>query len=455
MAGIGFEIRKMFGKKTIASGIKGTFYAIFATIGPIVIFMAMSIILRLFMEMMAISYPDKLLFNSSFTYCFLVAIITSSLFTNTVSRYVADKIYADREADISASIIGVLTLGSIISGTVMAIMVWRMSQTGAYSAATLLAYYLTGVLACNVYNIMTYVTAIKEYQKIFRAFLLGLSSTLILVNVFAYLNLEFMFNFYLAIAIGFFIILTMVIYECVKAFNRPSDKIFEFISYLNKYPLLFFTSFIFTTGFYISNIIYWNISDNALQVNIFRTLPAYDLAMMLAIMANLPALVIFVVKIETSFYEKYIEYLSALNNDTYKVIEKKRKNMIRELSLQLFFIYDLQLIFCLFLLIISYIIFPYLGISNQTFFYFRVLIIALYALFSMQFTMIIQYYFVDYKSTFIAAIIYFAVEVILCLIVGYNYYQYPLLVGSLAGWAISFITLRNYLKKVNVNLLCR
>lgn len=77
-------------------------------------------------------------------------------------------------------------------------------------------------------------------------------------------------------------------------------------------------------GIYCPTIIYWFFSGIAEQVSVFRTAPAYDFALFLAVFVNMPSLVIFVVKVETSFYEKYTLYVSALNNGTHDLIRKER-----------------------------------------------------------------------------------------------------------------------------------
>ena len=72
-------------------------------------------------------------------------------------------------------------------------------------------------------------------------------------------------------------------------------------------------------------------------------------------------MVIFEVKTETTFYEKYIEYLSAINKGTYDLIESKRVALQNTISLQLFFLYEVQLIITIiFNIFKDYIVIEYL-----------------------------------------------------------------------------------------------
>ena len=79
---------------------------------------------------------------------------------------------------------------------------------------------------------------------------------------------------------------------------------------------------------------------------------------------NVPALVIFVVKVETAFYEKYTLYVSALNNGTHDLIQKERDVMARALRHQLFFVYEIQLIITVVLVCLVSVFFPYLNAST-------------------------------------------------------------------------------------------
>lgn len=89
------------------------------------------------------------------------------------------------------------------------------------------------------------------------------------------------------------------------------------------------------------------------HVSIFRTVPNYNLAMFAAIAVNMSALVIFVVKAETASFDKYVAYLSAVNQGSYSRIEKERENMNNTIHYQLFFVYGVQLIITVILICLA------------------------------------------------------------------------------------------------------
>lgn len=459
MAGIGFELRRIFRKKTMVDTILGCAYATVATIGPTVTFIIMLFGLQYVMRLYHTSEAENLFFISSFTYAFLVAILISSLVNTILSRYVSDKIYEEKVEDISASIFGVLTVGSVCSGLVMLVFCVLMHYYDSMPVSFLVAYYLLGVLATNTYTLMTYISALKEYKKVTASF--GVGVLMAIPSFYCckeLIQLPVIFSLYITLGITFFCIDLMLVFFSIKAFGRPGKNCFDFLVYYKKYPLLVLTGFAYMLGFYITNIIYWNLSDMQVRVSIFKTAPSYDVAMFWAVMINLPSMVIFVVKTETGFYEKYKKYISALNTDTYKSIEKYRIELQNILKLQLFFVYEVQLIITILSLSVADILFPYFGIGNNILSMFKVLGMGLYCTLCMYFTMVFLFYFVDYVSAFITTMSFLGIVTIMsftCSKLGNAYYPLPLLFAGISGWVISFVLLRYRMKKLNGYLFCK
>lgn len=127
------------------------------------------------------------------------------------------------------------------------------------------------------------------------------------------------------------------------------------------------------------------------QVSIFHTALSFDMALFLAFVVNIPALVIFVVKVETAFYEKFVVYISVLNNGTLHMIEKERNVMTRALLQEPFFVYEVQLIINV---------------------------------------------------------------VLVCLVSGCFLLPLPLLVGGLSGWLAAYVLLRRRMNKLDSFLMC-
>lgn len=459
MAGIGFELRKLYGKKTLLSSIYGTIYATMTTIGPSVLFAFLVIFFKVVMEYFRVSELENRFFISSFTYIFLSAILISSFFNTIVSRFISDCIFQKRENEISSSVFGVLTCGSIWSGMIMLYFCIRMYINDQIPIRFLALYYILGILATAAYNMITYVSALKQYLQVtvsyFIGILLGIISFFILYKI---MHLHIIMAMYIGLMITFVIINFLLILICMRAFGKPNQNIFLFLTYIKKHFRLFVSGACYMLGFYATSIIYWNLSDLSEKISIFKTAPNYDMAFFLAIIVNMPALVIFVVKTETLFYEKYISYLSALNNGSYHQIEKERLNVSNIIRLQLFFIYEVQLIITIVLICLINVFFPYINVNAEVLNMFLILSMGLYSVFCMYFTVVFLYYFDDQKGSCYGPILFFIITVMLAILfsfVGKPYYPLALLVGGIIGWIISFLRLKRLLSQINKYLLCK
>lgn len=459
MAGIGFELRKIYGRHTLASGIWGTIYATMSTIGPSVLFAILVLGLKTVMDYFSIAEIESRFFISSFSYVFLTAVIVMAFFNTVVSRYISDCIFEKKESSICSSLFGVLAAASTMMGIVMLILCIGLYKSGDVGMVFLLVYYWMGILAADAYILIIYVSALKQYKEVTFSYFIGVVTAVVIFYLsYKIFGVHLIMSAYAALVGGFFIITLLLVFFCVKAFGRPDKKYFSFLKYFRQYPLLMLSGFCYMLGFYITTMIYWRLSDMKEQVSIFCTAPNYDLAMFLAIVVNMPSLVIFVVKVETAFFDKYVAYLSSLNSGSYDRIEKERASMCNIIHYQLFYIYEVQLIITVILICLINVFFPYLDISARVLNMFTVLAMGLYCTFCMYFTVIFLYYFEDHRGACIGPVLFVSVTTVLALVfsrIGKPLYPIPLLAGGLVGWVATFFALKYRLNKLNIFLMCR
>lgn len=459
MAGIGFELKKIYGRKTLASNLWGTVYATMTTIGPTVLSALLMLVLNTLLSRSGLTVLESRFFISSTTCAFLSALVNSSLFSAPVSRYIADCVYLGKESDIFPSAFGVLAISTAISGSVMFLLC-----VGAYYSSYkvpmsfLISYYFLGVLAANAYNLMTYASALKHHKELTFSFFLGL---LLAVGVFLFdrrLGIDKVTAACMALASCFFLVVFALIFQCVRAFGAPRGRYFAFLAYFRQYPMLAAGGVFYILGLYSPTVIYWFFSDIREQVSIFRSVPSYDMAMFLAFVVNIPSLVIFVVKVETAFYEKYTSYVSALNNGTLYLLQKERGVMTRAILMELFFVYEVQLIITVVLICLVSVFFPYLDASIQMLHMFVMLSLGLCSVFCMYFTIVVFYYFSDYGGACVSSLVFLAVTVLGAAAASLSgaFYALPLpmLLGGLCGWIVSFQLLRRRLEKLDSFLMC-
>lgn len=459
MAGIGFELRKIYGRKTLASNICGSVYATMTAVGPAVLAAILILVLKFLMDRADITELESRFFISSFTYIFLISILVSAFFSTTLSRYISDCVFEKAEHDIGASVFGMLTVGTVLSGILLLLLCIGMYVHSGVPLYFLIIYYCLGIFVTNTYNMMTYVSALKQYKEITFSYFAGMLLAGILYYVCTSIfRMHIVLAAYLALACGYFLVVFFLVFWCMKAFGKPGPRYFACLKYFVRYPKLTVSGFCYMLGFYITTMIYWNFSDMREQVSIFRTAPNYDLAMFMAIAVNMSALVIFVVKAETAFFDKYVSYLSVVNQGSYARIEKERENMNNTIHYQLFFVYEVQLIITVVLICLANVFFPYLNISAQVLNMFMILSMGLYTVFCMYFTVIFLYYFEDHTGACIGPCVFLLVTTVVAVVAciyGKPLYPLPLLIGGLCGWVLSFWRLRYRLAHLNAFLMCK
>ena len=461
MAGIGFELKKIYGRKTLAANLWGTLYATMLTIGPTVLSAMLMLVLNVLLSQSGLTVLESRFFIASTTYAFLNGLLVSVLFSTTVSRYIADCIYLGKESDIFPSAFGVLAFTTAISGIVMFLLcagIYHHSQ-GGVPMSFLVVYYFLGVLVTNAYSLMTYASALKHYKALTFSFILGL---LLAVAVYficdRWLEITRVIAACMALVCCFFVVVFALVFQCVKAFGVPKGRYFAFLVYFRQYPKLTVGGVTYMLGLYCSTVIYWFFSDLGEQVSIFRTAPSFDMAMFLAFAVNIPSLVIFVVKVETAFYEKFVVYVSALNNGTLYMIEKERNVMTRAILQELFFVYEVQLIITVILICLVSVFFSFLNASIHMLHMFVMLSLGICTVFCMYFTIVVFQYFADYGGACISSSVFLAVTFFgsVMAVLSHDLYALPLplLLGGLCGWIVSFLLLRRRMEKLDSFLMC-
>ena len=172
MAGIGFELRKIFGRKTLAAHVWGSLYATMTTIGPSILFAALLLIINWGIERCGGTEIEKTFFISSLVYISLIAILVSALFNPVLSRYISDRIFENKEEDIGASLFGVLAISSVISGILGAALCLALYYFDHIPLSFLMVYYWFCVCMSHTYILITYISALKKYKEVTFSYLI-------------------------------------------------------------------------------------------------------------------------------------------------------------------------------------------------------------------------------------------------------------------------------------------
>ena len=455
MAGIGFELKKLFEKKGFFASMRAFGYAAVICTGP----MLLGVILLL--GMMALCAYSRTptqtreLIICMITYTLLASIMTTAFFSMVVTRFTADMLFEDNKKAVLPSFWGstviMMAAGSVLYGLFL-----------IFSGAKLLQQFLMFIFFNELiisWNAMSYLTAIKDYKGIFISFFVSIAFSFVVGFVFLSLHLPVIESLLFAVTSGYGV---MVLWDVVllhRYFPASDANAFSFLKWIDEFLPLALSGFFINIGMFSHLVIMW-FSDIGVQVHgLFYGAPFHDVPALLAFMTTLMTTVNFVVSVEVNFYPKYRNHYSLYNDKgTIGDIKQAQNEMIGTLRTEIFYTSLKQLLFtavCIAGGAHLLDVLP-LGFNELMRGYFRTLCVAygLYATGNM--VMLVLLYFTDYKGAFLATATFAGTTVLFTLISLFFsnvYYGFGFLLSSAVFVTVSVIRLDYFTKRLPYYIL--
>ncbi|MFJ8065528.1 exopolysaccharide Pel transporter PelG [Psychrobacillus sp. NPDC096426] len=435
MAGIGFELRKLYRQEGIVQNIKAYAYSSMTTIGP----MVLCIILVFMQQNMMLSngsrFLDNELFISTMTYCFIFSIILTSGLSMVLTRFIADMIYQKEYKQIITSFYGALIIILPIGGLITGVFLYGVEENLGYKIAA----YLFFIELVIIWIQSVYLSALKDYKRIVHGFTIGVVASIVVSYLlFYFTSISLTTIALIGMDIGFAIIVAMSMYHFEQVFPRNNKRnYFSFVYYFRKYPSVFFSGFFVYATVYVHNFVFWFFSDDSLLVSErFRLMPFYDLPVFYAYISVVPSLVMFVVIVETDFYERFqIYYKNVIDGGTYKSMNIAKQKMQAVLLHRIGFLIEVQLLFTALSIAIGIIYLPKIGFSMEQLDLFILLCLG-YFFFIITFVMLHGLmYFDDRKGVLVISTLFFGLNGML------TYITMKLEINGLGMFIASFVIL--------------
>ena len=116
MAGIGFELKKLFQKSGIASTAKAYGYAGIICTGPMLLGIVLLVGITFICDHTGATRHNRELLNCMITYTLLASLTVTSFFSMVVTRYIADMLYEERHETVLPSFWGSTTILLVVGG---------------------------------------------------------------------------------------------------------------------------------------------------------------------------------------------------------------------------------------------------------------------------------------------------------------------------------------------------
>jgi polysaccharide biosynthesis protein PelG len=456
MAGIGFELKKLFVHKGILESIKAYGFAGIVCTGPMLLGILLLLVVRYIATLGGASVVEQDTLVAILTHTLIASLTISSILLMVVTRFTADMLYINKPEKILPSFYGssaiLLIIGSIGYGIFLIL-------TNAPLAYKALCYILFCVLIV-VWLQVSYITALKDYRRILLWFIIGVVVSILSGFLFIILKIDTICALLSALIIGYGTIMSGFFILMHRCFPKGQGSSFFFLNWIDRYPSLLFMGLFMSIGVFSHLVIAWFGPYGRQVFDLFHDAPQYDVPAFIAFLSVIPTTIGFVTSCEVNFYPKYKHYFFLYNNGgTLKDIEIAELEMIQVLRKEIYYLAQKQFITTmLFIIIGGYLLLPSSMIMDETSLsIYRILCIGygLYAIANSLFLILL--YFADNKGALLTSLTFMITCIISTITLSYvnnNYLGFGFLIGSLLMYLVSWIRMRYYLNSLQYHILC-
>lgn len=455
MAGIGFELKKLFAKKGVLNTAKAYGYATIICAGPMLLGILLLLGIMGLCSLAKIPVYSRELLICMITYTLLASVLITAFFSMVVTRYVADMLFEEQNSTVLPSFWGstvlMMTLGSFIYGIFLLF-------SGASLAQGLLCFILFNELVI-VWNAMSFLTAIKDYKGILFSFLTAITVTFVVGFLLIQFQTPVIESLLFAVTLGYGVMLVWDVLLLHRYFPSTNHGAFAFLKWVDAFWLLALTGIFTNIGMFAHIVILW-FSDIGVHIKgLFYGAPWHDVPALLAFMTALMTTVNFVVSVEVNFYPKYRNHYSLYNDKgTIGDIKQSEKEMIGTLKTELFYTALKQLLFTVVCIALGGYLLDFLplGFNEIMRGYFRTLCVAygLYAIGNM--LMLILLYFADYRGSMMCTALFAGLSIfgtVTFLAFPYEYYGFGFLIASMAFVLACTFRLNHFTRRLSYYIL--
>lgn len=262
MAGIGFELKKLFQHTGVFASLRAFGYATVITTGPMLLGVVLLLGLMWICTFAGISKSNRELLVCMITYVLLASVTVTSFLSMIVTRFTADMLFEDRNEEVLPSFWGSALLMMVVGGILWLIF---LIFSGATFVQGVLLYILFQELIL-VWHAMSYLTAIKDYRNLFRSFFVAIGLSLLLGLLLVVLfHCPAIESLLFSVSVGYGVKAIWDIVLLYRHFPRSKASAFSFMEWMDKFPELPWIGFFTNMGLFSHLVIMW-FSEVGVQV---------------------------------------------------------------------------------------------------------------------------------------------------------------------------------------------
>ncbi len=321
MAGIGFQLRRILEEDKPLAFLKAYCFSALISSGPWIFSMVTLAILN-WMTLRNLDMSDQTYFRAIVVYAFACSYVVVGFLVLPVTRRTADKLYEGDErglAPLFNSAAAVLVTLLIATAPLFGIAVGGDVGTRMLSA-------MIYVTMAFVWLLMVMLTTLRNHWPIVIAYMAGSLSTVILSDP---LGAHYALKGYLAgYLMGHLVIVVVLSARIFAEFPSRRSIDWEFVWDLPALWLFALTGMLYHGALWVDKIVMWLAPSSSSIGRWLRVAPTYEAPVFLAYLTIIPALSLFLMIVETRFYESYRRFYAAiLEHAPLPVIQLQREEL--------------------------------------------------------------------------------------------------------------------------------
>lgn len=455
MAGIGFELRKMYHRDGILSKVKAFSFTAFISVGPLISCMLMIFAMHYLLDHSSVTYAEKELILASLVYAFIFSYIIANTFSLFISRFISDQLYTKQFGQILPSYYlynnCCIGLGAFVGA------IFILLHLDAWQ--TILPTYILFQELILIWISTVYLSAVRHYKTVVFSYLVGITVTLLSIySCTRHFNMTEASQLLYCFAFGFFFTAFLLAFIIRRYFHIGNYQLsFRELFMRQSYTSLIGIGVLTASGLYMHQFIYW-LSDYGYAVfDIYRVSDFYDLPVFYAFATIIPSMVTFIISAETSFYPKYRHYFDAImDKGSIIQINRARDEMDRVLMQQLTLLMGIQLIISVLAIAFGIQWLPRYGLTSIQVQTFNILVLGYFLYMMFIIITLFLLYFDDKKGVLLLALFFFiSVITLTLLMIPYNNHGLSFFVASLVTFIAAYYRLRHMVKHIHYYTFCR
>lgn len=352
MAGVGFELRRLYRTESISALVAAVGHAAVIAAGPW-IFTIISLAIITITVQPVIGFERLSSFRIIVIYSFATSLVTAAPVTIVATRLLADCLWLKKFAEVRGLLVGGYMLSLVFVVPVTALLAFHFAMPARLGLALVAMSSMVSLIWVG----LSFAGAVRDYVGVTISFLTGLLLAVVASVAAAVAGLGaggMAWGFLAGLTVIFFGLSERILTTFREPITDPFAGFLALLGGMSRLRHLVIGALAGASAVWIDKWVFWFSPVGERVSSGLVHAPLYDSAMFIASLTIIPSLASFIIKLETRFFEAYQHYYGTIQgHGTYAEIETARRDIERSTLDELVLITVLQAGLCAVLLLLA------------------------------------------------------------------------------------------------------